>query len=145
MRDELVWRLLYTKPRAESWSEINLQQQGFATFLPRVRHRSRVGLLYPRYIFTGHNVDRPIGSLSSTLGVLYVVRYGSQPARVPVEVIEEIRARMDADGMVRLDEEPRADPLFSIAERERLRALERLVQAGFRVRMPQSSCRVASP
>jgi transcriptional antiterminator RfaH len=136
---ELVWRLLYTKPHAEAWADINLRRQGFATLLPRIRQRSALALLFPRYIFSGHPADRPIASLRSTFGVLYVVHCGDRPARVPIEVIEEIRSRMDAHGVVRLDEAPRADPLFAKAQRERLRALERLAQAGFRVRMARKS------
>jgi hypothetical protein len=73
--------------------------------------------------------------LRSTIGILDVVRCGEQPARVPLEVIEEIRSRMDAHNMVRLFGGPAVDPLFAKAQRERVRALERLVAAGFRVKV----------
>ncbi len=134
-RSELCWKLLYTKARAEAWAEINLRRQGFTTLLPRVRQRSGFGPLFPRYIFVGHRADQTVSSLSSTLGVLYIVLCGDHAARVPAEVIAEIRGRMDAHGVVRLDEVPKPDPLFVKAQRERIRALVRLAAAGFRVKV----------
>jgi transcriptional antiterminator RfaH len=131
----LIWQLLYTKPQAEERAELNLRRQGFATLLPRVRNGSESGPLFPRYIFSGHRPGQPTACLRSTIGVLDVVRCGEQPARVPPEVIEEIRSRMDAHNMVRLSGGPTADPLFAQTQRERVRALEKLVAAGFRVRV----------
>jgi hypothetical protein len=67
------------------------------------------------------------------LVLLYVVHCGDRPARVPLEVIDGIRARMDAQGVVEVEGRPLADPLFERRERERVRALVKLAQAGFRV------------
>jgi transcription antitermination factor NusG len=146
MRDtELVWQLLYTKPHAEAQAEVNVRRQGFATLLPRVRDRSGFAPLFPRYIFSGHRVGQSTSCLRSTIGVLNVVCCGEQPARVPPEVIEEIRSRMNAQHVVRLSEVPGVDPLFAKTQHERIRALERLVAAGFRVKLGSriiSSCLV---
>jgi transcriptional antiterminator RfaH len=131
----LIWQLLYTKPHAEEQAELNLRKQGFATLLPRVRHGSEFMPLFPRYIFSGHRPGQPTACLHSTIGVLDVVRCGEHPARVPPEVIEEIRSRMDAHNMVRLSHGPAVDPLFAKTQRERVRALEKLVAAGFRVKV----------
>jgi len=130
---ELLWMLLYTKPYAESWAEINLRKQGFATLLPRVHRRGGVAPLFPRYLFVGHRRDRRSDPLRSTRGVLYVVQCGERPARVPYSVVEEVRSRMDEQGIVALDEIRPADPLFAKAERERVRALVKFARAGFRV------------
>lgn len=125
--------LLYTKPHAESWAEINLRKQGFATLLPRVRRRGGLGPLFPRYVFVGQERGNRADPLRSTRGVLYVVRCGERPARVPASVLEEVRSRMDDQGVVSLDEIRPADPLFAKAERERVRALMKFARAGFRV------------
>jgi len=127
--------LLYTKPYAESWAEINLRKQGFATLLPRVRRRGGLGPLVPGYVFVGHEGGEREGAdpLRSTRGVLYVVQCGERPARVPCSVVEEVRSRMDGQGIVSLDEIRPADPLFAKAERERVRALMKFARAGFRV------------
>lgn len=135
----LIWQLLYTKPYAEEQAELNLRRQGFATFLPRIRAGHRLEPLFPRYIFSGHRAGQSTACLHSTYGVLEVVRWGDRPARVPGEVIEEIRSRMDSEKVVRLSQNGRGDSLFARTQRERIQALERLVAAGFRVRVPSSS------
>lgn len=129
----LIWQLLYTKPHAEAQAELNLRRQGFATLLPRVRNGTECLPLFPRYIFCGHRAGQPTACLRSTIGVLDIVRCGEQPARVPLDVIEGIRSRMNARNIVRLGEGPKIDMLFAKTQRERIRALERLAAAGFRV------------
>jgi hypothetical protein len=59
---------------------------------------------------------------------------GDKPARVPREVIDEVRGRMNENGVVRLDVKAAPDPLFAKRERERVHALVKFAQAGFRVR-----------
>jgi hypothetical protein len=129
----LCWTLLYTKPRAEAWAEMNLRKQGFATLLPRVRERAGFAPLFPRYLFVGHEPQQSARALGNTRGVLYVVHCGDRPARVGAEVIDAVRARMNDHGVVALDAAPVTDPLFARAQRERVRALEKLTRAGFRV------------
>jgi hypothetical protein len=130
---DLCWLLLYTKAHAESWADINLRKQGFATLLPRVQQRGGFGPLFPRYVFVGAPSGTDLRPARSTRGVLYVVRCGEKPARVPLEVIDGILARMDAHGVVALEGRPVVDPLFARRERERVRALVKFAQAGFRV------------
>ena len=130
---DLCWQLLYTKARTESWAEINLRKQGFATLLPRVRRRDGFGPLFPRYVFVGGPAATDFRSARSTRGVLYVVHCGEKPARVPLEVISEIRSRMDEQGVVKLERRPLSDSLFARRERDRVRALVKLARAGFRV------------
>lgn len=128
--------LLYTKPHAEAWAGANLAKQGFAVLLPRVaRARGEgFGMLFPRYLFVGAEVERPTSVLRSTYGVSYVVHCGEKPAIVPPEVVTELAARMDERGVVRLEEAPVKDPLYAKRERERVRALVKFAEAGFRVR-----------
>ena len=130
---DLCWLLLYTKARAESWADVNLRKQGFETLLPRVRQRDGFGPLFPRYVFVGAPPGMDVRPARSTRGVLYVVHCGAQPARVPLDVIEGIRARMDEQGVVQLEGQAQRDPLFVRRERERVRALVKFAQAGFRV------------
>jgi transcription antitermination factor NusG len=126
---------LYTKPHAEEWVEVNLRRQGYTTLLPRVQARSGYRPLFPRYIFAGFEADRSVRELRSTRGVSYVVQCGEQPARVPADVIAEIEGRMDAWGVVVVDVKASAESLFGKAERERVRALVRFAEAGWRVRV----------
>ena len=130
---DLCWLLLYTKARAESWADVNLRKQGFATLLPRVWQRDGFGPLFPRYVFVGASAGTDFRPARSTRGVLYVVHCGEEPARVPLEVIDGIRARMDDQGIVQLEERSPIDPHFARRERERVRTLVKFAQAGFRV------------
>jgi transcriptional antiterminator RfaH len=130
---DLCWQLLYTKARAEIWAEINLRRQGFATLLPRVRRRGAFGPLFPRYLFVGAPAGTDFRPARSTRGVLYVVHCGEKPARVPLDVIGDIRSRMDEYGVVLLEQRPLVDSLFARRERDRVHALIKLARAGFKV------------
>ena len=131
---DITWLLLYTKPNAEAWTEVNLRNQGYVALMPRVAARGGFRPLFPRYVFAGHAPALSPRPLASTSGVLYVVHCGDRPARVPRDVIEDIRGRMNENGVVHLESSPLPDPLFVKRERERVRALVKFAQAGFRVR-----------
>ena len=108
----LSWFAVMTKPRCEAQAQICLARQGFECLFPRVRRsvRAASGMivrtesLFPRYVFI--RSDPSLQSLSpvrSTRGVTGIVRFGFEPACVPDEVVEQIRARIDAeDGFVKL-------------------------------------------
>ena len=134
MDPDLEWKLAYTKVHCETWSEMNLRKQGFTVVAPRVRSRSGFSPLFPRYLFVGHEPKRAIEVVRSTRGVLRLVQFGEGPVRVPKDVVEEVRSRMDAYGVVHLSETEPHRPLFGRGERERLRTLVKLAEAGFRVR-----------
>lgn len=131
---DATWQLLYTKPRAERWVELNLRRQEFLTLLPLVRGRAGFQPLFPRYVFVGITTDLSARPLAGTRGVQYVVHFGTQPARVPAEIIAEIHGRMDPHGVVALERVSQEDPLFAKRARERTRALLLFAKAGFRVR-----------
>jgi hypothetical protein len=113
---------------------MNLRNQGFSVLLPRIAGRRGFGPLFPRYLFVGHPHEQRAASIGNTYGILYVVQFGDRPACVPLSVIDEIRGRMNDHGVVHVDSVPRHESLFSRRERDRVRALVRLAQAGFRVR-----------
>ena len=131
---ELSWILVYTKAHSEAWTDINLRRQGFETLMPRVAARGGFRPLFPRYVFVGADKHLCTQPVRSTLGVMYVVHYGEQPAAVPMHVIDEIRGRMNENGVVHLAAKAAPDDLFARRERDRLRTLIKLSAAGFRVR-----------
>lgn len=107
-----VWYLVHAKPRQEDTALANLARQGYEAFLPRmrrqVRHagrwRERVEAMFPRYLFlrlaAGDEDWRPV---HSTFGVSRLVRFGDQPARVPTDLVDYLRARADAEDIVRVE------------------------------------------
>jgi Transcription termination factor nusG len=131
---EASWQLVYTKARAERWVELNLRRQNFYTLLPLVRARSGFQPLFPRYVFVGIATGQSARPVASTFGVQYTVHFGDRPANVPYDVIAAVQARMNAHGIVQLEEAPPLDPLFAKRARDRTRALLMFAEAGFRVR-----------
>lgn len=102
------WYLVYTKPRQEQLARIHLTRQGYETYLPLLRElrrrqgrrRTVVGPMFPRYLFV--HLDRETdnwGPIRSTLGVVSVVRFGQEPARVPPALIKHLRTHEDAEGV----------------------------------------------
>jgi transcriptional antiterminator RfaH len=119
-----AWYLVLTKPAAERAAQRNLQRQGYDVYCPRlvrpVLRRSRwvecVVALFPRYLFVQLDAARQsMGPVRSTLGVSGIVRFGGEPACVPREIIEDLRARADpVSGLHRMQRRRAFDPGASV-------------------------------
>ncbi|MDH3280381.1 MAG: transcription/translation regulatory transformer protein RfaH [Gammaproteobacteria bacterium] len=102
------WYLIYAKPRQEELAKVNLERQGYETYLPLMRTpRRRLGRrviriepMFPRYLFIRldkiHDNWAPI---RSTFGVSKLVRFGSEPTPVPDDLIEALQTRDDKSGI----------------------------------------------
>jgi len=115
----LRWYLIRSKPLAETVAQLNLEQQGYETYLPRLGHSVRrgnrrkdcVSALFPRYLFLRLNEGyQPLGPVRSSVGVTSVVRFGLSYAAVADEIIRDLRAREEADGLHRLQGRPMLTP-----------------------------------
>src|SRR5215207_1108538 len=113
------WYLAQTQPRAEAKASLNLRRQGFQVYLPRYlkqrRHARRVepvtAPLFPGYIFVAIDINAQRWlSIDSTFGVTRLVRDGDRPAAVPPAIINALKSREDAKGLVLLDQQPRFLP-----------------------------------
>lgn len=103
------WYAAYTRPQAETRAGRELRQQGFEAFLPlerRLRRHARrtdtvLRPLFPRYLFVALDIERQRWrAVDGTRGIVHLVRRGELPAPVPVGVVEDLRARADAEGTV---------------------------------------------
>lgn len=94
------WYAVHTRPRQEKTAELNLERQGYPSYLPKILVRKRrrdkwtrvVEPLFSRYLFI--HVDANENSLApvrSTLGVAGLVRFGQLLRPVPDSVIAYIR------------------------------------------------------
>ena len=102
------WYLVYTKPRQEEVALTNLTRQGYGVYLPRLRQsRKRRGKralvvepLFPRYLFIhlDSHTDNWI-PIRSTLGVMSLVRFGAEPARVPDDLVAHLKSHEGAEGL----------------------------------------------
>ncbi len=95
------WYLVHTKPRQECCALENLQRQGFECYLPTLAvEKLRLGAtrvvqepLFPRYLFIrlGSGGASPSWApIRSTKGVHRLVSFGSEPAKVPDDLVERL-------------------------------------------------------
>jgi len=102
------WYLVYAKPKKEELARVNLERQGYPTYLPMMRtprRRSgrriiRVEPMFPRYLFIHLDTETDNWApIRSTLGVVNLVRFGMFPSPVPDDLIETLAARDNAEGV----------------------------------------------
>ena len=98
------WFLAYTKPNQENKAELNLKNQGFITFLPKISFKklnsklTKLKIMFPRYIFIRVNIDRPDWhKINSTKGVNHLIKFGENIAEVPDIIIQSIKEKLDID------------------------------------------------
>ena len=103
MNSVLSWYAIRTKPRQEERAVENLTSWGVATLAPRLKGNSgrRESLFFPGYIFARFDGLKMLHNIHFTRGVAYVVGFGGAPAPISDEVIDEISARMDGNGIIR--------------------------------------------
>jgi transcriptional antiterminator RfaH len=169
MSDAQRWYVVHTQPHHEERADVNLRRQGFATYLPRYqrtrRHARRtetvVRPLFPRYLFVAIDLTRDRWrAIHSTFGVSHLVQAGDEPLSVPSGVVEEIRAREDGAGLVKLGLPPGIVPgspvrlidgifqdvkgvLERVADDRRVAVLLELLGREVRVFVPAASVRTA--
>ena len=107
-RNGKCWYLVYAKPRQEKTAVENLLRQNYEVYFPqislwrtrRANRRLVIEPLFPRYLFI--RLDSQTDNwapIRSTLGVTSLVRFGTEPARVPDELVEFLQSRQNAEGL----------------------------------------------
>lgn len=97
------WYLVQTKLRQEFIARDNLQRQGFRVFMPTLPRTSRkqnrwitqAEPLFPGYLFIHINqYQQNIAPVRSTIGVLKLVRFGTELQIVPDAIVADIQQRV---------------------------------------------------
>jgi transcriptional antiterminator RfaH len=110
------WYVAQTQPRAEAKAALHLNRQGFEVYVPRYlkrrRHARKVesvaAPLFPSYLFVAFDIAvQRWRSIHSTIGVSRLVCNGEDPAPIADAIIEGLKVRQDANGLIRLDPRPR--------------------------------------
>jgi transcription antitermination factor NusG len=105
------WYVVQTLPNREASARMQLEAQGFLTFLPRyaktVRHARRLSTtsapFFPRYLFVALNLGRDRWrSVNGTFGVTGLVMGDRFPIAVQHGVVESMLACCGADGHLQL-------------------------------------------
>jgi transcriptional antiterminator RfaH len=127
IEDGARWYVVQTQVNAEIKAAQNLLRQGFGVYLPRyLKRRSHArkiekvaAPLFPRYLFVSIDIAvQRWRSIQSTYGISHLVLNGSEPAPVAEAVINSLRGREDANGLIKLDPCPK----FAIGEKVRVLA-----------------------
>jgi transcriptional antiterminator RfaH len=107
------WYVVHTQAAAEGKARANLIQQSYETFLPRFKKRRRharkidvvLAPLFPRYLFVHLDLEsEPWRRINGTFGVISLITFDERPTAVPDTVVDGIRARCDASGIIDLKE-----------------------------------------
>ena len=96
------WYLVHTKPRQEHCALENLQNQGYACYLPllacekllRGKLHTSCTPLFPRYLFIQLDTElqgKSWAPIRSTKGVHRLVCFGSDPARVDPTLVQALQ------------------------------------------------------
>ncbi|MBI5752538.1 MAG: transcription/translation regulatory transformer protein RfaH [Hydrogenophilales bacterium] len=118
------WYLIYTKPRQEALAQENLVRQGYGVYLPKVRLMRRrrgkqeavVEPLFPRYLFIHLDTQSDNWApIRSTFGVASLVRFGSEPAQVPDELVARLKSQEGQEGLHEW-----AEPKMKVGDRVRV-------------------------
>ena len=106
------WYAVHSHANAEQKAAFHLRNQDFEVYLPSYRKQRRharridwvTAPLFPRYLFVRMDIElERWRRIHSTVGVGYLICHGDLPADVPDRLIDEIRARERADGLVDLN------------------------------------------
>ena len=107
------WFAVVTKPRQEQIALENLQRQGFECFLPMAENpyqrRSKkqqkiIEPLFPRYLFLKAIAEsQNLAPVRSTQGVIGMVRFGTELAVIPEQIIDAIKQRITPEtGLIKI-------------------------------------------
>lgn len=118
----LTWFVARAQERRERHAAVKLEQRGFVAYVPTLlTRRKRLGVwldspeaIFPGYLFVGarscvengrSTVLQDIRPVRSTRGIVGLVRFGEEFARVPGVAIDELRQR-EAAGRSGMIEDP---------------------------------------
>lgn len=103
------WYLAQCKPNATQIDVRNLENQGFASFMPLQQGTKRKGKgfqhkmrpLFPGYLFVQLDIGKgPWRKINSTRGIARLVSLGAEPSVVPDEIVTGLMVRCNKMGVI---------------------------------------------
>lgn len=103
------WYVIQTKPKKEEEAKSYLSTKGVEVFSPLMetfvsrngRMNQELKTLFPNYIFARFELEKNYPLVRWARGVKRVLGFGGYPVPVSEEVVELIKTRADANGIVR--------------------------------------------
>jgi transcriptional antiterminator RfaH len=101
----MFWAVAVTKPSGEQRALINLERQGYLSYLPRylskVGKETKIKILFPRYIFV--RIENQWYKINNTFGISRLLLTNENtPAIVPDKIIDDLKMREDNKGFISL-------------------------------------------
>ena len=111
---EINWFAIHTNARRENFAATNIGALGAEVLVPRLKVERLVrGIirtvtkpLFPGYFFARFSPVLLLDLIRSSRGVLRIVSAGRLPLPLDDDIIPAVRARMDEEGCVRLQQRP---------------------------------------
>lgn len=108
----LQWIVVQTKPNNENKACINLMQQGFEVFYPRIlksvkvfnRLKKKIKPLFPGYIFVSLDKNKRWFKINNTFGVNRIIKFGEKIAFLPFDFVESLKIRCDDENILHQDQ-----------------------------------------
>jgi transcriptional antiterminator RfaH len=104
------WFVIQTKPKKEEEAESYLSTKGVEIFSPLIeafslrngRMNKELKPLFPGYLFGKFDLDQNYPLVRWARGVKKILGFGEYPTSISEEVVEIIKERTDAQGIVRI-------------------------------------------
>jgi transcriptional antiterminator RfaH len=103
----MFWSVAQTETQRENVAAHFLKQNGFETYLPKIKAAQRVVPLFPAYLFV--RIVTHWYDINNTIGVVQLLHAGDQPAKLKDKIVESIMAR-ERGGIVKLPDPSRLRP-----------------------------------
>ncbi len=140
------WYVIQTKPKKEEEATSYLSTKGVEIFSPlmetfttrNAKVTKELRSLFPGYIFGRFNLEQNYPLVRWARGVKCVLGFGGYPTSVSEEIVEMIKERTDARGVVRVKGDYRPNDIIRIKTgplRDLLGIFERWVSDSERVRI----------
>ncbi len=122
---EEKWFLLKTKTRQEKRAMENLQRQHAECYCPEVfvekifrgKKSEVIEILFPGYLFVNfRNPASSVQSAKSTRGVQSFVFFGGNPARVPSELIQELKEKTKSSQSLTISNLPKTGDKLKVTD-----------------------------
>lgn len=141
-----LWYVIQTKPKKEEEAKSYLSTKGVEIFNPLLetflvrkgRMNKELKPFFPNYIFGKFDLDQNYPLVRWAKGVKKVLGFGEFPTPISEQVVEVIKERTDAQGIVRLTHHFQANDLIRIKTgplKDLLGIFERWVSDSERVRV----------
>jgi transcriptional antiterminator RfaH len=104
---ERDWYVVYTKPHKEEQVRFHLGAKGLETFFPRLQRPGRnsprcaITSLFPNYLFVRCNLSLEAQYVVWSPGLKRIVSFGDQPVPLDDSVVQFLKSRADAKGIIR--------------------------------------------